>query len=71
VQFDKECLEKHRDGTGDGKLCSKHHDTLHVPAYDAAEREKIGEGNVKVGEEIMSQDDWLQRIRKEWGIKLV
>ncbi|KAJ5392597.1 hypothetical protein N7509_008087 [Penicillium cosmopolitanum] len=71
VQFDKECLDKLRGGTGEAKICSKHHDTLHVPAYDAAERERIGEGNVKVGEEILTVDNWLQGIRKEWGIKLV
>jgi hypothetical protein len=42
---------------------------LHIPAYDPVERQRIGEGNVKVGEEILPIDAWLQRIRKEWGIK--
>lgn len=71
VQFDKECLDRLRDGTIKAKVCHKNHDTLYVPAYDAAEHERVGEGNVKVGEEILAVDDWLQRIRREWAIKLV
>lgn len=70
MQFDKQCLDKVHEGTLEPKRCSKEHDVLHVPAYDPAERERIGEGNVKVGEEIMSVDEWLQRLRKDWGIKL-
>jgi hypothetical protein len=59
-----------RNGTLKLNVCNKDHEMLHVPAYDPVERQRIGEGNVKVGEEILPVDQWLQRIRKGWGIKL-
>ncbi|GAB1217101.1 hypothetical protein ATERTT37_006324 [Aspergillus terreus] len=69
VEFDQRCLDNMRNGTITLNDCNKDHEMLHVPAYDPAERQRIGEGNVKVGEEILPVDEWLQRIRKEWGIK--
>ncbi|KAL4969541.1 uncharacterized protein BDV14DRAFT_209818 [Aspergillus stella-maris] len=69
VQFDKQCLDKLRDGTLKQDICRPEHEMLHIPAYDPAELRRIGEGNVKVGEEIMPVVAWLQRVRKEWGIE--
>ncbi|KAJ5613896.1 hypothetical protein N7528_007550 [Penicillium herquei] len=70
VQFDQQCLDKHRKGELDRDLtsCLKEHEMLYVPAYDSDQRKRIGEGNVKVGEEIMPVNEWLQRIREDWGI---
>ncbi|KAJ5675126.1 uncharacterized protein N7477_005060 [Penicillium maclennaniae] len=71
VEFDEGCLKKLREGTlGSEEICGKDHEMLHVPAYDAADREKIGIGNVKVGEHILSVEEWLQRLRRDWKIKL-
>jgi tetratricopeptide (TPR) repeat protein len=69
IWFDLPCLNKLRAGTLDGKVCGKDHEMLHVPAYDAVEMEKIGDGNVKVGEQIMTVEEWIQRIKENWGIK--
>lgn len=69
INFDQQCLDNMRNGTLGFKICNPDHEMLHVPAYDSVERQRIGEGNVKVGEEIMPVNEWLQRIRKEWGIK--
>ncbi|KAJ5981977.1 hypothetical protein N7451_012077 [Penicillium sp. IBT 35674x] len=69
VKFEQRCLDDMRNGKL--KFCNKDHEMLHVPAYDPAERWRIGDGNVKIGEEIVSVSEWLQRIRKEWGIQSV
>ncbi|KAJ5437885.1 uncharacterized protein N7458_008883 [Penicillium daleae] len=68
VEFDQQCLDDIQNGTIKLKSCNKDHEMLHVPAYDPVERQRIGEGNVKVGEEILPVDKWLQRICEEWGI---
>lgn len=71
VEFDEDCLKKLREGTLiSDKICGKDHEMLHVPAYDAADREKIGEGNVKVGEHILPIEEWIQRLKEDWAIKL-
>jgi hypothetical protein len=69
IKFDQQCLNDMRNGTIKLGVCNQDHEMLHIPAYDPVERQRIGEGNVKVGEEILPIDAWLQRIRKEWGIK--
>ncbi|KAJ1712025.1 hypothetical protein NYO67_5777 [Aspergillus flavus] len=69
IKFDQRCLDNLRNCTAEGRICNKDHEMLHVPAYDLIERRRIGDGNVKVGEEILSVNEWLQRIRKEWGIQ--
>jgi hypothetical protein len=69
VKFDQRCLDNLRNGTVKLKVCNKDHEMLHIPAYDPVERQRIGDGNVKVGEEILSVNEWLQRIRKRWGIQ--
>ncbi|KAL4795550.1 hypothetical protein BDV19DRAFT_389144 [Aspergillus venezuelensis] len=69
VLFDKECLDKLRDGTLKQGICSPEHEMLHIPAYDPAEQRRIGEGNVKVSVEIMPVAEWLRRAREEWGIE--
>ncbi|OQD79098.1 hypothetical protein PENANT_c062G09607 [Penicillium antarcticum] len=69
VQFDLACLNKLRKGTLEINVCGKDHEMIHVPAYDAVKMEKIGVGNVKVGEKIMSVDDWIKRLKEDWGIK--
>ena len=68
IQFDGRCLEQLRGGTLQRQICNKGHDMFYVPKYDKEELERVGEGNVKVGQEIMKIEDWIQNIKKEWGI---
>jgi hypothetical protein len=68
IQFDEHCLKKMRVGTLERQICNKNHEMLHVPKYNEQELEMIGKGNVKVGQKIMSVDDWIQGIRNDWGI---
>lgn len=70
VEFDKGCLHQLREGTLVSQICQKDHEMLHVPAFDMTEREKIGAGNVRVGEQILPVQEWIQRIKMDWGIKL-
>ncbi|KAJ5291022.1 hypothetical protein N7478_000273 [Penicillium angulare] len=69
VSFDSACLESLRNQTLKPKVCNKDHEVLFIPAYDPVERQRIGAGNVKVGEEVVSIAEWLGGIRKDWGIK--
>ncbi|KUM59605.1 hypothetical protein ACN42_g7534 [Penicillium freii] len=69
IHFDLACLNKLREGILDISICGKDHEMLHVPAYDAVKMEEIGDGNVKVGEQVMSVERWIQRLKENWGIK--
>ncbi|CAG8426824.1 unnamed protein product [Penicillium salamii] len=69
LEFDLGCLNKLRDGKLDSHICGKDHKMLHVPSFDPVRHEEIGEGNVMVGEEVLSVNDWLQRIKEQWGIR--
>ncbi|KAJ5719872.1 hypothetical protein N7493_006750 [Penicillium malachiteum] len=70
LSYDLGCLERVRDGSLTVGVCKKEHEMLHVPPYDKARNDSIGigSGKVRVGEEIVLVDDWLQRIRNEWDI---
>jgi tetratricopeptide (TPR) repeat protein len=69
MEFDIGCLNKLREGSLENQVCDKDHEMLHVPAYDLEHHQKIGQGNVLVGEEIISINDWLQGIKERWGIR--
>ncbi|RAK85726.1 hypothetical protein BO79DRAFT_231088 [Aspergillus costaricaensis CBS 115574] len=56
IKFDQRCLDNLRNGTMKLKICKKNHEMLHIPAYDPVERRRIGDGNVKVGEEILKMN---------------
>jgi tetratricopeptide (TPR) repeat protein len=70
VEFDKGCLHQLREGNLASQVCHKDHEMLHIPAFDMTERQKIGAGNVRVGEQILPVQEWVQRIKMDWGIKL-
>ncbi|KAJ5746042.1 hypothetical protein N7520_011224 [Penicillium odoratum] len=69
-QFDQACLDRLRFGTLEVAGCSKEHQMLHIPPYDPVERATVGEGNVRVGKEIISVQAWIQRIRQDWGLEM-
>ncbi|KGO70604.1 CheY-like superfamily [Penicillium italicum] len=65
MQFDEACYTELREETLEQKFCDKDHEMLHVPPHDAAERLRVGEGNVLVGEEINPAGEWLQRLKEK------
>ena len=65
VQFDKQCLDKLRDGSLKQGVCSPEHEMLHIPAHDPAERRRIGEGNVKVGEQVVVEITFLSYLKQD------
>lgn len=69
IQYDLACLNKLREGSLNIKVCDKEHEMLLIPAYDAVEMAKIGDGNVKVGEQIVSVEEWIQNLKDKWRIK--
>ncbi|RAH67952.1 uncharacterized protein BO66DRAFT_473036 [Aspergillus aculeatinus CBS 121060] len=70
VHYDKACADELRAGTLAVEICSHDHELLHVPPYDPIAQARIGEGNVRVGGEVLSVKAWLERIRQEWGLEL-
>ncbi|KAJ5519706.1 Tetratricopeptide-like helical [Penicillium fimorum] len=68
TQFHAACYNRLLEGTTIEPACDKDHEMLHVPPYDPAERQKVGEGNVLVGEETIPVTEWLQRIKESWNI---
>jgi hypothetical protein len=70
VQFDQKCLRNMHAGTLKLKVCNREHDMLRVPAYDPSEHKRIGKGNVKVGGDIVSVEEWLRWLRSDWGLEV-
>ncbi|KAJ5360801.1 Tetratricopeptide-like helical [Penicillium concentricum] len=68
AKFHAHCYTMLREGTLAGAVCGKDHEMVHVPPYDPAERERVGEGNVLVGEEVIPVTEWLQRLKENWDI---
>jgi len=66
VQFNAPCLEKLKSGTLKKKICHPSHTFLYVPKWDDEAHKQIPKGSVKVGEEIVTIKEWLDRIRNEW-----
>jgi hypothetical protein len=50
------------------RICDKDHEMLHVPKHDPQELERIGRGNVKVGQKIVKDEGWIQSIKRDCGI---
>ncbi|KAJ5653993.1 hypothetical protein N7490_000996 [Penicillium lividum] len=69
-QYDQAYLDRLRSGTLEVTGCSKEHKMPYIPPYDPVERATVGEGNVRVGEEIISVQAWIQRIRQDWGLEM-
>ncbi|WEW55846.1 hypothetical protein PRK78_001279 [Emydomyces testavorans] len=67
VQFGSECYEKLKAGTLEQKVCSKDHSFLYVPRWDSEAAEKVPEGHVRVGDDVIPIQSWLVKIRKEYG----
>ncbi|KAJ5211191.1 Tetratricopeptide-like helical [Penicillium cf. griseofulvum] len=66
--FDESCYTKLREGTLEVNICGKDHDMLHVPPFDPVQRQRVGRGNVLVGEEIIPVTEWLQQLKEKWDI---
>ena len=69
IQFTPECLELLRQGKIRRHICDKDHDFFHVPPWDFEKAWKVGKGNVQVGEKVITVQDWLNGIRRDWGIE--
>ena len=66
--YDQGCLDKLRSGALEVVGCDKDHEVVYIPGYDPVERASVGEGNVRVGGEIISVQTWIPLIREEWGL---
>jgi tetratricopeptide (TPR) repeat protein len=69
TQFDARYIAKLKAGTLGWKGCHPNHDFLHIPKWD--DNKSISPNRIMVGGEEMLIQDWLNRIRKEWGFEIV
>lgn len=77
VDFNDDCLEKLRKCTLPLLTCSPDHEWLLVPSW-ADEYRATGKGRVRIGGElidgkrvggqILPVEEWLDIVRKEWGV---
>lgn len=68
VTFCPRCRALLRKGEQDFGVCNPKHEFLHVPKYDGEEVKRVGKMNVRVGGLIMPISEWLDEIRREWGL---
>jgi hypothetical protein len=78
VQFDSGCVEKLKKGELDRFICHPDHLFVHIPAWtDEAwagkDRVRIGGELVdgkRIGGEVVTVTEWLNLLRKQWGIPM-
>jgi tetratricopeptide (TPR) repeat protein len=69
VQFDAPCLEKLQRGELGRDICDKNHKFLHVPAWTLESANRAEAKKVLVGDKVLDVDEWLESIKKEWGLE--
>lgn len=62
--FCEECFQLLQDGELPLNICGAHHDFLLVPRL----KQKFKEGELLVGDQVMSADEWKAGIKKQWGL---
>jgi hypothetical protein len=68
VQFGNECYEKLKEGTLPVRICAQGHEFFYVPPWDVELAAQVPKGSVRVGEEIITIEEWLGRLKEKWGI---
>ncbi|KKZ61982.1 hypothetical protein EMCG_03539 [[Emmonsia] crescens] len=74
VNLCKDCFDKLQADTlqgiclGPSVICNKSHEFLHVPSWNDEEAGRIPKGHVKAGEEVITIADWVNNMRREYGL---
>ena len=68
VQFCSSCVDLLQKGTLASYICDREHEFLHVPKWNFDRAEELGKDNVSIGGKVMPIEEWLDIIRKDWGI---
>jgi hypothetical protein len=42
---------------------------MHVPAWDLDSLKRAQQGKVLVGDQVLEVNNWLEGIKKEWGLE--
>lgn len=68
VQLNEKCLKRLRQG--ELRVCGKDHDHIQLPKWDAdASKARHKEGKVEVGSKKLEIDEWLKKIKRDYGIQ--
>ena len=77
ARFDEECLQSLKNGTLKRFVCSQGHEWLRAPnwneEYGETGRDRVInggklEGGKRVRGQIVAVEEWLDMVRKDWGI---
>ncbi|KAJ5110269.1 hypothetical protein N7532_002914 [Penicillium argentinense] len=65
AHFDEECSQKIQQNALPFSVCNKTHQFLHAPRMDESLK-SLPQGMVPFGDEVISFEDWLGRIGKDY-----
>ncbi|KAI9855693.1 MAG: hypothetical protein M1813_009655 [Trichoglossum hirsutum] len=68
VQFERACWKKLKNAALEFRVCDPSHEFLHVPPWDDEVQSVVPQGSVMVGGHVVTVAEWLDGIRKEWGV---
>ena len=68
VQFDAGCIEKLRQGNIGRDICDPSHTFMYVPPWDIDSLKRAQQGKVLVGDQVLEVNEWLNGIKREWGL---
>lgn len=68
LQLNPSCYAKLQAGTLNPKVCDKRHSHIYLPPFDRVKWEALAEDEMWVGDEVVKVEQWVESIRREWGI---
>ncbi|KAL9609751.1 MAG: hypothetical protein Q9167_005507 [Letrouitia subvulpina] len=69
VMFDERCLKKLRSDELETNVCNPKHEFMYVPSWDETEAKERGSTNARLRGEIVPVTDWLESIRRQFGLE--
>lgn len=68
VQFCNACYNEMKNNGKEMRLCGRNHSFVFVPYCDADTARQVPKGSIRVGNEIITVHEWVERLRAQWGI---
>ena len=65
VKICQHCMTLLREDRLPTNFCRANHDWIFIPPLPEQE---VPPGHILVGDEVMKVDDWVQNMKKEWGL---
>ncbi|KAF2237356.1 hypothetical protein EV356DRAFT_564727 [Viridothelium virens] len=66
--FEDKCFAKLQRGELGHDVCNPNHEFFYIPPWDLASWERLQNGKVLVGSEVLAIDKWLEGIKRDWDL---